>query len=199
VSIRKQIRRGLSWVYSYHLTVELQRQARETTDDLEGLARDITVLSQGDRVPDLGAYFGHRQATLQRMVDDGCVVMFHRSKAGISAILMNALSDYFEPTLQATIRVGPGEVYHFGYFVDPSLAKTGGAIKIGRFAVRYFSRIGRQRFFSEVKPENTTALKVNRFLGYRPSGTRIRRLRLCGLRFEWRDSNLPPLLGGRMR
>ena len=148
-------------------------------------ADDFTyqVVEPGQPVPTLGAWLRRRRADFERMLAEGKVGSFVSDADGAFACLWLSFDDHRDPTSREFYRVGPREVYHYCWLLDPDRRRSNVALNMFRFTLAYAVRRGTDRMFGVIDRVNRPSYQIHKRFKYREAGIEVIHLYL--LRTRW--------------
>ena len=141
------------------------------------------VVEPGQPVPALGAWLERRRDDFEAMLADGKVGSFVSDADGAFACLWLSFEDHRDRASREFYRVGPREVYHYCWLLDPDRRKSNVALNMFRYTLAYAIGRGAERLFGVIDRVNRPSYQIHKRFKYREAGTEVIHLYL--LRTRW--------------
>lgn len=156
-----------------------------------GTGRDVTpadgfryhIAEPGDAVPPLGPWLARRHGDFARMLADGKVGSFVSDEDGAFGCLWLSFADHRDRASREFYPVGPGEVYHYCWLLDPDRRRSNAALNMFRFTLAYARRRDATRLFGVIDRVNRPSYQIHRRFHYREAGVEV--IHLYVLRTRW--------------
>jgi len=144
---------------------------------------DYRMVEGADPLPPLGRWLARRRGDFERMLAEGKSASFVSDADGAFGCLWLSFTDHRDPASREFYRVGPGEVYHYCWLLDPAKRNSSAGLNMFRYTLGHAGGRGVTRAFGVIDRVNRPSYQIHRRFRYRESGVEVIHLYL--LRTRW--------------